>query len=149
MKNLSEMSVIGRVQVYPFHPQANATVERWNKTLIEDIVYLMSTWKSDWDGHGALSCPRYYTTLFFATGMTNFKAIFDMDAFKAWEELDSVSFDEEPTNLSNLLDFLHRQLRKKVHLSGPWAKKEYYKKFNPLKFKKGDRILLCSIELSN
>ena len=37
------------LKTYPFHPQANGTIERWNRTLIFDIASFMSTGISDWD----------------------------------------------------------------------------------------------------
>lgn len=44
---LTSMLGIGRVQTYPLHPQANGTVERWNRTLARDIASFMTTGSSD------------------------------------------------------------------------------------------------------
>ena len=34
VENLVARLRIGRMQTYPWHPQANGTVERWNRTVV-------------------------------------------------------------------------------------------------------------------
>lgn len=79
--NLSEQLGIEHLKVYPMHPQAHSTVKRWKRTLCWDIA---STGLSDWDQHGALSCFWCNTGPCEATRMKPLKAMFGVDALKAW-----------------------------------------------------------------
>ncbi len=56
---MAELLGIGRLLTYPLHPQANGTVERWNRTVVRDLASFVSTGESDWDEHVALACFRY------------------------------------------------------------------------------------------
>lgn len=84
IKALTSMLVMGRMQTYPLHPQANGTVERWNRTLTIDLARFVSTGQEDWDDHVALACYTYNTGVFEATGMLPYQAIFGVDPFEAW-----------------------------------------------------------------
>lgn len=70
----------------------------------------METGDSDWDEHVALACFRSNTELRGATGMTPFKAVFAVEDFQAWSEVDASYFDDKPDSLPNRLALLHRQL---------------------------------------
>ena len=58
VQNLTEHLGIGRMQTYPWHPQANGTVERWNRTVAKDLASFMTTGDTDWDEHVALAWLR-------------------------------------------------------------------------------------------
>lgn len=76
------------LKAYPLHPQANVTVQRWNRTLIRHIASFMSTGLSDWDQQVALACYRYNASQFEATGMRLIKAMFGDNASETWGELE-------------------------------------------------------------
>lgn len=40
-KNLRDTLRFDRMQAYAFHPQANGTVERWNRTLARDLAWFL------------------------------------------------------------------------------------------------------------
>lgn len=40
---------IGRIRTFALHPQANSTVDRWNRTLARDLSSFMTTGGDDWD----------------------------------------------------------------------------------------------------
>lgn len=40
-KNLRDTLRFDRTQAYAFHPQANGTVERWNRTLARDLAWFL------------------------------------------------------------------------------------------------------------
>ena len=103
IRELTAMLGIGRLQTYPFHPQANGTVERWNRTLGRDLFSFMATGLEDWDEHVAIVSFRYNTGVCEATGMTPYKAMFGVEAFTAWEEVDRACLEEEPTSLATRL----------------------------------------------
>ncbi len=59
VEKLAALLGIGRLRAYPLHPQANGTVERWNRTLTRDLASFVATGESDWDEHVALAGFRY------------------------------------------------------------------------------------------
>lgn len=143
------MMGIGRMKTYPFHPQANGTVERWNRTLARDLASFVATGSADWDEHPALACLRYNTGVCAATGTTPFKAIFGIDAFEAWGQVDQSCFEEEPDSLAERLAVLHKQLLCKGMDARGKANKAYDRKVNPIEFFIGDRVLVWSEMLNN
>ncbi len=60
----------------PYHPQTDGMVERFTRTLCNDLASYVSVDENDWDKHIAMACFRYNTTVKEATGMTPFKAMF-------------------------------------------------------------------------
>ena len=148
IKSLTSILGVGRMQTYPLHPQANGTVERWNRTLARDLASFMATGDADWDEHIALACFRYNTGVCAATGMTPYKAVFGVDAFEAWGEVDRACFDDEPDSLAERLSLLHKELLSKAGVSRKRAKAQYDKRLNPEIYEEGDRVLLWSVKLN-
>lgn len=58
VEHLTNELGVGRTQTYPLHPQANGTVERWNRTLARDLACFVATGEDDWDEHVALACKQ-------------------------------------------------------------------------------------------
>ena len=148
VKYLKSMLGVGRTQTYSLHPQANGTVERWNRTLARDLASFMATGDADWDEHMALACFRYNTGICAATGMTPYKAEFGIDAFEAWGEVDRACFDDEPEIIAQRLALLHRQLLSKGRVSRSRAKTQYDRRVNSELYEVGDRVLLWSVKLN-
>lgn len=96
------------IKRYSLHPQANGTVGRWNRTLRRDLASFLVTGAEDWDEHIALECMRYNTGVCTATGMSPFKAIFGVESFEAWSEVDDVCFEEKQDSLAERLSLLHK-----------------------------------------
>lgn len=140
---------IGHVKTYPLHPQANGTVERWNRTLSRDLASFMTTGADDWDQHVALACFRYNTSACTATGMSPYKAVFGIDAFEAWAELDIDRVMGEPEGLAGELAALHKQLISTGKKARARGKKQYDKTINPVEFNIGERVLLWSVKLNS
>eukprot|EP00171_Calliarthron_tuberculosum_P012597 IDg12597t1 len=139
---------IKHLKTYPLHPQANRTVERWNRTLAKYIASFLSTRMEDWDAHVTLACYRYNTSFSEAIGMTPFKAMFGIDAFEAWSELDIESYEDEPINLATGLSRLHSHLVGKTSRARVHAAKQYDKAVKETEYHVGDRVLLWSSELA-
>lgn len=131
------------MKTYPPHSQANRTVERWNRTLA------LASWRpgdKDWEEHIALAYFRYNTGVCTATSMTPYKAVFGVDAFEVWGEVDRACFDDEPDSLAERLSLLYKKLLKKAGVSRKMAKAQYDKRLNPERYKEGDRVLLWSVK---
>ncbi len=148
VEELAALLGIGRLRAYPLHPQANGTVERWNRTLTRDLASFVATGESDWDEHVALACFRYNSGLCEATGMSPNKAMFGVDAFEAWAELDAGREDREPGGLARGLAQLHRSLlgrrRRRVFVPRRIQSGDAETKYEP-----GDRVLLWSNEVAS
>ena len=149
VENMAQFFGIKRLKTYPLHPQANGTVERWNRTLIRDIASFMSTGLSDWDQHVALACYRYNTSQCEATGITPFKAMFGVDAFEAWGELEIDAEDDEPTDLAARLSMLHKILLKNGIRARHRAAKYYDCAVKETEYKIGDRVMVWDKELAS
>ncbi len=63
VEEMSALLGIGRLRTYPLHPQANGTVESWNRTIGRDLASFVSTGAVDWDEHVALACFRYNSSV--------------------------------------------------------------------------------------
>ena len=147
VENLVEQLGVGRVQTYPWHPQANGTVERWNRTVAKDIASFMTTGNSDWDEHVALACLRYNTSKHTATSLTPFESMFGIEAFEAWAEVDLEGADEEPEDLSKRLARLHKKLLRRGRQARLHGKTQYDKVVRETQYQVGDRVLMWSTKL--
>ena len=147
VESLVEQLGIGRMQSYAWHPQANGTVERWNRTVARDIASFMTTGKTYWDEHVALECLRYNTSVHTSTGMTPFVAMFGIEAFEAWCEVDLEQMDEEPDALSERLSFLHKKLLSKEKRARVRGKAQYDKVVRETQYAVGDRVLMWSTKI--
>ena len=147
VENLVARLGIGRMQTYPWHPQANGTVERWNRTVAKEIASFMTTGDSDWDEHVALACLRYNTSIHTATGITPFEAMFGIEAFEAWGEMDLQASEVEAEDLPKRLAALHRVLLSRAKCARSRGKNQYDKIVNETAYSIGDRVLMWSIKL--
>lgn len=58
----------------------------------------------------ALPCLRYDTIRQTATGLSPFQAMFGIDAFEGWSEVDLDGAEGEPESLAGRLAALHKRL---------------------------------------
>ncbi len=149
VEEMSGMLGIGRLRTYPLHPQANGTVERWNRTVGRDLASFVCTGAVDWDDHVALACFRYNSSVCEATGMTPFKAMFGTDAFEAWGELDAERHAGEPGCLAKGLSRLHKVLVGNARKARGRAASHYDKALQETKYNPGDRVLLWPPEINS
>lgn len=75
-------------------------------------------------------------------------AMFGVESFQAWGEMDMQRVAGEPDSLAKRLALLHRELLTRVGVSRNRAKKQYDKHVNLLEFKLGERVLLWSVKLN-
>lgn len=145
--NLLSQLGMRRMQTYPFHPRANGTVERWNRTVAKDISSFMTTENTDWSEHMALACLRYNTSMHTAFNMTPFQAMFGIEAFEARSGVDLELAEEEPDHLATRLLTLHRQLLKQAKKSRFGAKIQYDKQVRETQYEIRDRVLMWSTKI--
>ena len=107
----------------------------------------MTTGQSDWDEHVALACLRFNKRRHTATDSTPFQAMFGIDAFEAWSEVELGGTDEEPESLGESLATLHKKLLLHRRKSRSYGKTQYDKAVSETQYQIGDRILMWSSKI--
>ena len=146
MQELTSNLGIKQVFTSPPHPQANGCVERWNRTLAQDLACFISTGQDDRDSHVSLACLRYNTGVHESTGMSPFKAMFGVDAYEVWVEHEIERAMGEPQDLATHLAALHRKLLARSTKSQQNAARRYDAAVKDVGLKVGDRVLMWSPE---
>lgn len=84
---LCRMLGTNAVTTLPYHPRGNGFVERYNRTLLQDLRKLVHSRElTDWRDLLSLSVLRYNSTQHKVTGMTPFRAMFGTDVLPLeWE----------------------------------------------------------------
>ena len=72
---------IPKIFTSPYHPQTDGFVERFNRTLTQDVLAYVNLKEEYWSDHIRIFCFRYNTTVHSATKMTPLKAMFGEEAF--------------------------------------------------------------------
>ena len=137
---------MNRILCSPYHPQTDGMVERFNRTLCNDLAQHVSVHERDWHKHILMACYRYNTTVHEATNMTPFKAMFGVEAFELDHELALQDrIDEDPgigEELAKRLAELHRQLIGKGTRARDKAEKYYNRAVQESNYREGDRVLV-------
>ena len=136
-----------RVTTSPFHPQANGCVERWNRTLAQDLACFVCTGQEDWDLHVSMACPRYNTGVHEATNVSPFEAMFGIEAFMAWGEVEADRVIGEPYSTPKHLQELHARLLTQGMRARRQASNQYNRTVREMKLGIGDRVLVWAPDL--
>jgi transposase InsO family protein len=144
LEHMCSLMGVKKVFTTSYHPQCDGFIERLNRTLCKDLAAFVSC-EEDWDLHLAMACFRYNTSMHEATGITPFKAMFEVDAFEfdaeiGWKTmLDQQELDEP---LEDRIKVLHDELYRKGIKARGTAAKQYNRALKEVQFKEGDRVLL-------
>lgn len=110
VSNMAERLGTKPVTTSPFHPQANGCVERWNRTLPQDIACFVCTRQDYWDLHVSLACLMYNTGIHEAAQVSPFEAMFGIEAFAVWGKVEADRVMREPYCTTGILRELHSRL---------------------------------------
>ena len=148
MNHMCKILGVNKILCSPYHPQTDGMVERFNRTLCNDLAQYVSTDEKDWHKHILMACYRYNTTVHEATDMTPFKAMYGVEAFELDHELALQDrIDEDPgtgEELAKELAEIHRQLIGKGTKARDKAEKYYNRAVKEEKYEEGDRVLVYS-----
>ena len=145
---MSEALGVRRVTNSAFHPQTNGCVERFNRTLAQDLACFVSTGQDDWDNHVALACFRYNSGRNAATGVSPFEAMFGVEPFMSWGPAELARVSGEPYDLRTHLRELHASLLGRGRAARKRAASHCNATVSGIRFAIGDRVLFWSPDLA-
>jgi Integrase zinc binding domain/RNase H-like domain found in reverse transcriptase len=70
-----------KIETAPYHPQSDGCVERFNRTLCNDLAKNVLD-EANWDTHVTFAAFRYNSSMNSATGVTPYRAMFGVDVFE-------------------------------------------------------------------
>ena len=147
VERMADQLGVKRVVTSAFNPQANGCVERFNRTLAQDLACFVSTGQNDWYLHVALACFRYNSGINKATQMSPYRAMFGVEPFMAWGTHEAKRITGEPYDLPEHLRDLHATLLSRGICNRKAAAKHYDQRVSGVSFKEGDRVLVWSPDL--
>ena len=147
VSSMAEQLGTKRVTTSPFHAQASGCVERWNRTLAQDLACFVCTGQEDWDQHVSLACLRYNTGVHEATNVSPFEAMFGIEAFMAWGEVEADRVMGEPYSTPKYLKELHAKLLTQGMRARRQASDQYNRTVKELNQSAGDRVLVWAPDL--
>jgi transposase InsO family protein len=142
VKHLCERIGTEKIETSAYHPQTDGMVERYNRTLCEDLAkYVMD--EENWDQHVAMATFRFNCSVSSATGLTPYYATFGVHAFEfdAGHGLE-LRLEEEPEDLPKALARIHQELLSAGHRSRGTAATYYDRAVKACSYNVGDRMLL-------
>ncbi|MEM1008681.1 MAG: RNase H-like domain-containing protein, partial [Myxococcota bacterium] len=143
-KLCSRLAIVHRT-TSPYHPQANASAETFNRTMKKYLSCFSQPPYLDWEPY--LACLRfcYNTSISKATHASPFSLVFGMDPSIKFFELERyVDYDETSANVDQLRRlFTARQLAKQNNIEYKNKyKQQFDKKAAMTKIKQGDFVYL-------
>jgi hypothetical protein len=142
VQNLCARVVTNKFFTSSYAPQTDGMVERFNATLCRDLAKFV-THEEDWNRHLAFTVFCYNASCNEATSVSQFRAIFGVNPF----EFDAclgleLYLQDEPHDVAQRLEKVHRQLHKKAMCTGAAAQAQYDKAVQMCSYAVGDRVLI-------
>ena len=154
LDNLNRQLGIKHVLTTPYHPQSNAKVERFHRTLNDSLSQLINKSHTNWDAHVDSVLFAYRSSVVEALNESPFFLIYGRDPrlpTDAWKAADDVhdsplhSMETLRLHKSNMLESFIAKYRQ-VHRLAKEHKERAVEKFNqnqkPVKFFTGDLVIV-------
>lgn len=145
MKNLCKKFNIKKLRSTAYHPQSNASLERYHRDL-KTYLKIFTTNVAEWDELLGIACLALNTSKTRSTGFTPFEIVFMHPAnipssFRNTVNRPIYNHDDYVSIMTNNIQAAYKAVKENLKNSKVETKKNYDKKTNDVKFRVGDKVL--------
>ncbi|GFX85780.1 retrovirus-related Pol polyprotein from transposon 412 [Trichonephila clavipes] len=146
LKGVCELLGIDKTKTTPLHPQSDGMVERFNRTILNNLSLMISKNQQDWDQKVPLFLLAYRSAVHETTGYSPSQMLFGRDLRLPCDLLfgrppDTPSSPEEYVqNLQARFEDVHHLARERINLRTEKMKTRYDTKATGHQFKEGDKV---------
>ncbi|KFM56688.1 Retrovirus-related Pol polyprotein from transposon 412, partial [Stegodyphus mimosarum] len=148
VKELCKLLGIDKTQTTPLHPQSDGMVERFNRTILNNLSLVVSRNQQDWDKKLPLFLLAYRSAVHETTGYSPSQMLFGRDLRLPCDLLfgrppDAPSSPEEYIqDLQARFEVMHNFARERVNLATEKMKTRYDTRATGHRFNEGDKVWL-------
>ncbi|GFV77256.1 hypothetical protein TNCV_444861 [Trichonephila clavipes] len=146
LKGVCELLGIDKTKTTPLHPQSDGMVERFNRTILNNLSLMVSKNQQDWDQKVPLFLLAYRSAVHETTGYSPSQMLFGRDLRLPCDLLfgrppDTPSSPEEYVqNLQARFEDVHNLARERINLRTEKMKTRYDTKATGHQFKEGEKV---------
>ncbi|GFW27160.1 hypothetical protein TNCV_93861 [Trichonephila clavipes] len=146
LKGVCELLGIDKTKTTPLRPQSDGMVERFNRTILNNLSLMVSKNQQDWDQKVPLFLLAYRSAVHEITGYSPSQMLFGRDLRLPCDLLfgrpsdTSSSPEEYVQNLQARFEDVHNLARERINLSTEKMKTRYETKATGHQFKEGDKV---------
>ncbi|GFX30620.1 retrovirus-related Pol polyprotein from transposon 412 [Trichonephila clavipes] len=146
LKGVCELLGIDKTKTTPLQPQSDGMVERFNRTILNNLSLMVSKNQQDWDQKVPLFLLAYRSAVHETTGYSPSQMLFGRDLRLPCDLLfgrppDTASSPEEYVqNLQTRFEDVHHLARERINLRTEKMKTRYDTKATGHQFKEGDKV---------
>ncbi|GFV77070.1 retrovirus-related Pol polyprotein from transposon 412 [Trichonephila clavipes] len=141
LKGVCELLGIDKTKTTPLHPQSDGMVERFNRTILNNLSLMVSKNQQDWDQKVPLFLLAYRSAVHETTGYSPSQMLFGRDLRLPCDLLDTPSSPEEYVqNLQARFEDVHNLARERINRRTEKMKTRYDTKATGHQFKEGDKV---------
>ncbi|GFU74545.1 retrovirus-related Pol polyprotein from transposon 412 [Trichonephila clavipes] len=146
IEGVCELLGIDKTKTTPLHPQSDGMVERFNRTILNNLSLMVSKNQQDWDQKVPLFLLAYRSAVQETTGCSPSQMLFGQDLRLPCDLLfgrppDTPSSPEEYVqNLQARFEDVHNLARERINLRTEKMKTRYDTKATGHQFKEGDKV---------
>ncbi|GFW30212.1 retrovirus-related Pol polyprotein from transposon 412 [Trichonephila clavipes] len=146
IEGVCELLGIDKTKTTPLHPQSDGMVERFNRTILNNLSLMVSKNQQDWDQKVPLFLLAYRSAVHETTGYSPSQMLFGRDLRLPCDLLfgrppDTPSSPEEYVqNLQARFEDVHNLARERINLRTEKMKTRYDTKATGHQFKEGDKV---------
>ncbi|GFY07046.1 retrovirus-related Pol polyprotein from transposon 412 [Trichonephila clavipes] len=146
LKGVCELLGIDKTKTTPLHPQSDGMVERFNRTILNNLSLMVSKNQQDWDQKVPLFLLAYRSAVHETTGYSPSQMLFGRDLRLPCDLLfgrppnTPSSPEEYVQNLQARFEDVHNLARERINLRTEKMKTRYDTKATGHQFKEGDKV---------
>ncbi|GFT98290.1 retrovirus-related Pol polyprotein from transposon 412 [Trichonephila clavipes] len=146
LKGVCELLGIDKTKTTPLHPKSDGMVERFNRTILNNLSLMVSKNQQDWDQKVPLFLLAYRSAVHETTGYSPSQMLFGRDLRLPCDLLfgrppDTPSSPEVYVqNLQARFEDVHNLARERINLRTEKMKTRYDTKATGHQFKEGDKV---------